>query len=224
MMRTLSVILIISFSFVYIGSSFAEGFVGTSESLSTTKISPLSAESRLKMLAIKRKAERETGGCLLMGTGCLSIVLGAAYASQSTTHSEPYGITYTVDNGPAVTALVGVGVLLIGLGILSENVPSPIEAGSQQISSMASSTEAEKREKEVVAASLLKRYSDDAHAGRMISSTLNLGLGAIYLATPPFQVVGAMSVGLSAIGFFVKSDVEQEYEEYLTRKGSIESH
>jgi hypothetical protein len=222
MKRALSFILIVLFSFVYIGGSFAEEIVGTGESFSATKISALSAESRLKMLAIKRKAERETGGCLSIGAGCLSIALGAAYAGQSTTSSDPFGGTHTVDNGPTVVAFVGIGLLLIVAGIVSENMLTPIETNYQQISMMSNSTGAEKRERETISATFLKERSDGAYTSRMVNSALNLGLGAVFLSNSQNlignQIVGATCVGTGVIGFFIKSDVENEYEEYIKQK------
>lgn len=201
MRKLISLIVLIAFSITFIGSSFAEDTV-------------ISAEMRMKALAIKREQARAIGSGILIGFGILTTGLGLVAASQPSDTGQNFNLMGGL-------LIAGMGGILIALGISEKDNPLPLEISYREIASMESATEQDKAKREAVAGSYLKKYADEGFRDRMLSSVLNVALGAAYAADERLQDDKALSytcIGIGVLGFFLKTDVEYECDDYVRSK------
>ena len=218
MHKLLCLIILATFSFTFIGSSFATEPVEIIKDLSPKSLS-LSAEQRLKMLAVKRENYRKVGDTIGIATGVLSILLGVVYAAQPPSEPDPLIEHPVNDTGATALAMVGLGLICIAVSLVDTNNLSPLELSYKEVASAPSSTEAEKAQREALAANLLKRNADQSHMGRIAGGFLFSGIGAALAANinnnSADRTLGYCYVGLGIFDFLFRTDVEYEYDDYL---------
>jgi len=164
----------------------------------------LSAESRLKDIAKKAEEQRMQSGMYGAGLGILYIGLGAAYGKSSY-----YGTDYS-----SMYYLLGGGLLLLGARDLI--YPTKLENNYSETRKMQASSIEEIGARETFAEKVLKDGADEAAQNKRITATVLGGGGLIFLGSSPFY--GSLLLGTAALSYFVKSDVEKAYDEYVIDK------
>jgi hypothetical protein len=160
-----------------------------------------SAESRFKEFAKKAEEARMQSAMYGVGLGLLYFSLGSA--SSSSYYGSKYSSVY-----------YGLGAGLTILGASSFFFPSELENSYNKIKQMPSLTVEERGAREAFAESSLKKGAESAQQGRVIASGLLVGIGLVSGSSG----VGLLYCGIGAMSYFMKSDIEKTYEEYMKDK------
>jgi hypothetical protein len=164
----------------------------------------VSAESRINDLAKKAEEQRINSGMYGAGLGILYIGLGAAYGKSSY-----YGTDYST-----LYYAFGGGMLLLGLRSLM--FPTELENSYISVRKMPSATVEERGAREASAEKSLKKGAEEAAQSRMIVSSIIGGSGLIFMGSSPFY--GSLLLGTAALSYFMKSDIEKAFDEYMADK------
>lgn len=181
---------------VVVGGQAKDGFVVVPAKKPFT-----SAESRLKDFAKKAEEGRMQSAMYGVGLGLLYISLGSAYSGSY------YGSNYS-------SIYYGLGAGMTILGVRSYLFPTELENNYNKIRQMTSSTVEERGAREAFAERSLKQGADEAQQGRTISAGILAGVGLLSGSGS----VGLIYVGLGAMSYIMKSDIEKAYDEYKADK------
>ena len=201
MKKLVTLLILVSFSLTFIASSFAEDTM-------------MSAEMRMKALAIKREQSRIIGSNFLIAMGILTIISGVAVAGNTSDMDTNSSLTWGL-------LIAGMGGIVIAMAIGEKEILTPIEISYGEIASMESVTETDKAKREDLAAGYLKKYADEGHRDRMTTVILNTVLGGVLASNPhdaETRSWGYAFLATAPFGFFLKTDVEYEYDDYLKSK------
>lgn len=181
-------------------------------SSSIYSLETISAEARIRRLAIKAENERKLSGIISASFGL--IFIGASFSSNIESGRE---------------ALVGLGLAYLLMGAAQYYIPKGIENDLIALEKMKENTDEDKKEKFLFAEKALKNAGEEGARGRKFGaltlSTLGLGLvsvgeGMEDKSIRPLGLTFAL-MGLFSY-FFDKTDAEREYEEYLKERRAIE--
>ncbi len=194
--KSIACFLLICFPVLIASASMAEnGYV-----IVSAQKSFLSAESRLKDFAKKAEDSRMQSAMYGMGLGVLYLALGSSGLGSS------YGSNYS-------TVYYGMGIGLSVLGLRSLFYPTELENNYNQARKMPSATVEERAFREKFAEDSLRKGAEEATQGRMIISAV---FGIFGLAS--MNTYGILYVGLGAMSYLMKSDIEKAYDEYVVDK------
>ena len=205
--RALEFFISILFSEI-IGSTLAWAEDGSQ--FKNTNMDLISAEARVKRLAIKSENDRKFNGMINVGLGIFDIGIGLATPRQ-----EEWGwFKY-------------LGVAYILVGAANYLFPAGIENDYANIQMTNKDTEEGQRQREILSGKALKNESEEQARKKIIGSALIAALGCVYLSAGQtdtlnqgvYNISGITFLGLSAYTyFFTKSDAEKEYEDFLRER------
>ena len=162
------------------------------------------AEARLIRLADNAASQRQIRAVTFIGLGALYAILGSS--ASSTSGSSSFGTLY-----------IGTGVVFAGLGVYQYLTPSGIEVDYASVQKIDASNENGAQNREGLAATSLKRRSEESYNQRMLGGgTLTL-LGLASLGSAP--TVGAVYGGYGIWTLLNPQEVENEYQDYKLQVG-----
>lgn len=204
--RFVSSVLVFCVLFMGIGQAFAEGnyIIVPKESKF------VGAEERLKGLSVKAKDARIQSGVLDIGLGALYIGLGSSYSN----YNSSYYSSSSNSSFASVYYLFGAGAML--LGAYSLIFPTELEKNYQEVKDVSGATILGRQLRETKAEKFLKAGSENAEKTRTITSWCFTGGGVVLATVSP--IVGALMAGIGIAGFFMPSDIEKNYAEYVEEK------
>lgn len=174
----------------------------------------ISAESRVRGLAIKNENERKSVGVIAGALGGVVSLVGISWMSHSSGALSPL----------AGSLLVLEGLAFIGMGAAAYFIPSGIENDYLNMDKIDKNTAEGRAERELLAVKTLKNKSEEYANGRIWNSSL-LGIGSAMLllvGKSSNVILGGLGLGLSWYGLNNKTEVEKEYDEYLGDKQLVE--
>ncbi|OGC03153.1 hypothetical protein A2276_07060 [candidate division WOR-1 bacterium RIFOXYA12_FULL_43_27] len=160
------------------------------------------AESRLKDLALKAEKQRTESAMYDIGGGALFAGLGSAWSGYGSNYS---GVYYALGGGMLI------------MGIKNFMYPTKLEQQYLDVKKMSGISIEERGSREAAAEGALKNGAMDATQGRMVSAGL-VGIGGTALLLGSSPLAGSLLVAAAATSYFIKSDTEKVYEEYLVDK------
>jgi len=185
----------------------------SSEATTSEKVY-ISAESRIRGLAIKNENNRKISSFIVGGSGLLLITLGLFLTSNNQNYDD------STSSLSLFSIIEGFACMISGAVLYF--IPTGVENDYISIQKVDDGSEKGRIERNLLAENSLKNGAEKAHNERLWGCGLSWGAGLLYVGMgDSYSAVGVLFLGIGLYSWFNKSEIEREYEQYLGDKELI---